>query len=569
MKKYYIFLLVFISICTNAQSWQWGKRGGGDQALGDANWSERVRAIKTDSQGNIYAICPVSTPNLNIDGIPKTGYSNGNTYDYALVSFGCDGTYRWSKVIGGQSTDYISGLEIDQDDNIYISGRVAVTSTGSAPVHFDEDFVLEQSASTVNTFKRGMFLVKYNSDGVMQWMSLPQPEDISLAGNGQCQSVGLSADANGNTFLFTKLIPGVYANGAYTVGGIDGSYHMLRYDSSGNFVSGVAIAVEGTSFENRIKFAVNPQSGVVYFAGYIVINSGHAVSFSGQSVTHDFYLTAYDLSGTFLWKKESSLDLSTGYGFHDIFIDSTGDLLLTGATRTGMQFDTHTFLSSTSSTFPFIIKLNPTGNVIWANNAVATATTYASSISEGATTGGFAGTLTWGPHSLSVPSNTGYDVFMTRFNPATGEMIGLETLLDDDGYADYGTAITKDVLGNFYLGGRFEHFLYVNSATPMINDGPQTDFFIAKFGGDNCELGIRENHPNGLKVYPNPVNDILNVPSLKGSTYNVYSILGQLVQMGTVDSSEKINLESLKSGVYLLELNDGSTAKQTVKIVKR
>ena len=568
MKTTLTILLTLLLSNVQAQSWQWGKRGGGDQAIGDLNSTERVRMIKTDTQGNVYAICPVSTPNLNIDGNPKTGYSNGNTYDYALTSFACDGTYRWSKVIGGQSIDYIDAIQIDAQDNVYVSGRVAVTSTGSPPIHFDDDLVLPQSPFDVNTFKKGMFLIKYDSDGTMLWMEMPQPEDISLAGNGQCVSLGLSTDQNGSSYWFTRLVPGNYENGAYIVSGPDPSFHVLKYDSSGSFIEGVPISVSGTSFTPNIKFAVNHQTGVFYFAGFIYILSGGAISFNGQPVTNDMYLAAYDSNGDFLWVKESSQVVNRGTGFTDLHINSVGNIYLSGGTGNGMVFGTHTFTSATGSNFPFILKTNANGDIIWGTNASTTASSFANGISEGATTGGFAGTLTWGGHNLSVLPNTGYDVFMTRFNPATGEIIALETLVDDDGYADYGTAITKDLHGNFYVGGRFEHFLYVNTATPMINDGPQTDFFIAKFGSSNCDLGVEENTRNGLNVYPNPVDNILNLPNMHGTTFSIHSILGQVIQSGTVDSSETLNLENLRTGIYILQITSGDESYQAIKILK-
>ncbi|SCY66918.1 T9SS type A sorting domain-containing protein [Flavobacterium caeni] len=569
MKKPLLLLVFLVSMLCNAQSWQWGKRGGGDQAISDLNWIETVRTIKVDSQGNVYAICPVSTANLDVDGHPKIGYGNGGTIDHALVSFACDGTYRWSKIIGGQYNDSFNGLQIDSEGNVFVSGRVIVTSTGSPPVHFDEDLVLEQSASNVNTFKRGLYIIKYDTNGQMQWIRMPQPEDISLAGNLQCQSLGLSTDQDGNSYWFTRLYPGSYADGAYLVSGSASSYHVLKYNGQGNFEDGVQISLapSGPS-ETVTKMAVNHDQGTIYFAGYIITQAGWGMNFNGEPVNNDMYLVAYDSNGNFLWKKESSQNMNRGTGFTDIHINEAGDIYLSGGTGNGMAFGTYTFNSTNNSNFPFVIKTNANGDVIWGSNSSTTAGTYAAAISEGAATGGFAGNFNWGGHSLSVPDNTGYDVFMTRFNPATGEIIALETLADDDGYADFGTAVTKDLHGNFYVGGSFEHFLYVNSATPMINDGPQTDFFIAKFGSSNCELAVEQYDKTHGSVYPNPASGILNVTASENATYAVYSLLGQIQSSGTVGKNGQIDIAPLAGGVYILKITMGDQV-ETFKFVKQ
>lgn len=509
----------------------------------------------------------MSTPNLNIDGNPKTGYSNGDTYDHALASFGCDGTYRWSKVIGGISMDYIDGLQVDAQENVYISGRVSVTSTGSPPIHFDEDLVLPQSASNVNENKKGMFLIKYNNEGALQWIKMPQPDNITQAGNGQCQSLGLSTDQDGNSVWFVRLVQGSYANGNYLVEGTDASFHILKYDTSGNFIDGLPISIVGSGgFLSRVKMAVNHQSNTVYFAGYLV--SGSAISFNADPVNGDMYLVAFDLNGNFLWKKESQQLIYRGIGFTDIHVNYAGELYLSGGASIGMGgFGTYNFISSNGTNFPFVLKTNANGDVIWGTNATANASSFSASVTEGAVVGGF-GSMTWNGITVASEPNTGYDVFMTRFNPATGEVTAIDTLLDDNGYSDFGTAVTKDLHGNFYMGGSFEHFLYVNSATPMINDGPQTDFFIAKFGSGNCELAVEQYEKAHGSVHPNPASGILNVTGRKHAQYVVYSMLGQVQSSGIVGQTGQIDIAPLAGGVYILKITVGDQT-ETFKFIKQ
>src|ERR1035437_10952072 len=105
MKKK-LLLLISASLFTYqmvyAQSWQWGKRGGSSDA-GSGGSDETVIDMATDQHGNIYVLSQVMQTGLSVDGHAITGWGY---YDILISSFKCDGTYRWSKDLGGNSDDY-------------------------------------------------------------------------------------------------------------------------------------------------------------------------------------------------------------------------------------------------------------------------------------------------------------------------------------------------------------------------------------------------------------------------------------------------------------------------------
>jgi len=103
MIKKLLFFSVLSVTFTYSQSWQWGKRGGGNGVNG-FDYQEEVRAIETDSQGNVYIFSPIAPGGIDIDGNTKPGYGSD---DCVLASFACDGSYRWSTVIGGVGEDFI------------------------------------------------------------------------------------------------------------------------------------------------------------------------------------------------------------------------------------------------------------------------------------------------------------------------------------------------------------------------------------------------------------------------------------------------------------------------------
>jgi hypothetical protein len=481
MKKLYLPLLLF-SMLLNAQSWQWGKRGGSNNNIG-IGLPEQVTSMANDNEGNVYILSPVGVVGLDIDGHSKQGYSsveNPIAPDQMIASFSCDGTYRWSKVFGGWGSDYGTAIKTDAQGNIYVSSYFDLTYTGHPANQIDSDFVFPQSSSNETSYKQNIYLFKYDKDGNLLWLKTPQPDSIDITdpnADGRGFPLALETDAAGNSWWWLSLSPGVYANGAYTIA--TGGDYIFNYDAAGDFVGAFPLNMQliGGSGLPNVKMRRNPDSGVIYFIGSCETLFGDTATFNGQSVVNQLYIAAFDSEGTFLWKKESTTNSFTAT-INDSSIDADGSIYVTGNGRPNMAYGGHIFTSTNGNTFPYIMKLNADGDLIWATNCTTTAGTGGYGITRGGLTGNYFG-MTWDGITLTA-TGQGYDVFLARFNPENGDIIALDGLLDDDGYADFGTAIARDVHDNFYVGGMMEHFLYVNSATPMVNEGPETDFFRGK-----------------------------------------------------------------------------------------
>ena len=144
-------LLLLTSLLAQSQSWQWGKRGGSIDQLDTTGGGrqEEVYGIVTDSHKNIYTISYVGKNNLNVDGNTKTNFGDDTTLtDVCLSSFSCDGTYRWSKIIGGGGYDFVQSIQIDAQDNIYIVGGFAACQDIEYPPRIDNDFILPQTPTS-------------------------------------------------------------------------------------------------------------------------------------------------------------------------------------------------------------------------------------------------------------------------------------------------------------------------------------------------------------------------------------------------------------------------------------
>lgn len=108
---------------------------------------------------------------------------------------------------------------------------------------------------------------------------------------------------------------------------------------------------------------------------------------------------------------------------------------------------------------------------------------------------------------------------------------------------------------------------YDGGASWAVNEGTNQVFEIGGF----CSETLGTTSPelaSGLKYFPNPVQDSLTLTSEKAiGTVSVYTIEGREVK-GFHVNGEKVNMQALASGVYLVKVVLENGSSETFKIVK-
>jgi len=67
---------------------------------------------------------------------------------------------------------------------------------------------------------------------------------------------------------------------------------------------------------------------------------------------------------------------------------------------------------------------------------------------------------------------------------------------------------------------------------------------------------------NKIQLYPNPSTEFVEIFGLtKKENYELYNVLGVLVNSGKVSSNEKIDVKSLINGMYFLKFENGNSIK--------
>lgn len=82
--------------------------------------------------------------------------------------------------------------------------------------------------------------------------------------------------------------------------------------------------------------------------------------------------------------------------------------------------------------------------------------------------------------------------------------------------------------------------------------------------GTSTVLGVNDFQiiPTAVKIYPNPTSNFVKVSGLtKTENYSIYNILGTTVRKGKISNNEKIDIQQLSNGIYLLQMEQGNTIK--------
>ena len=145
---------------------------------------------------------------------------------------------------------------------------------------------------------------------------------------------------------------------------------------------------------------------------------------------------------------------------------------------------------------------------------------------------------------------------------------------DGDGYGNIAIPISSCY--NIPPAGYVNNNLDCNDANPFINPAQPE---VLNGLDDNCNGQIDESVStsdlsSSIKIYPNPVEQLLNLDYVAGSAmeYKIVNISGVLVKKGDLKFKEKeaqIDFSLLDQGMYILYLYDANAKKQMfTKIVK-
>ena len=153
---------------------------------GKAKYTDRGLDVAGDSDGNVFVTGQYSDTIL----FDQT-HNNIASNSIFLVKYNSSGEEQWFRKIGGSTLNVVSGIAVDGDDNIFLTGDFE----GSVTFFGSPDVVLN------DVYDRAIFIAKYNNEGNILWtkssgsdsyvgsknIALDNESNAYITGNFECK----------------------------------------------------------------------------------------------------------------------------------------------------------------------------------------------------------------------------------------------------------------------------------------------------------------------------------------------------------------------------------------------
>lgn len=221
--------------------------------------------------------------------------------------------------------------------------------------------------------------------------------------------------------------------------------------------------------------AVNESYMAGYISGQTSFNSTTSVSSSFGNT--DAVVVKYSTSGSPLWIKQFGGSLADKA--IDLAIGPDQNPVIVGQFSGTVNFGSTSLTSTANSRDIFIVKLDPSGNVLWARKEGGNQTENAYKVTVDhqnnvILTGEYQGNSTIGPNTFTSSAGS-FDIFIAKYNSGGTPLWSLS------GYADYddkGLAVAVDSQNNIFMTGQFSDTL--NFASNNYNNNGFNTGFICK-----------------------------------------------------------------------------------------
>jgi len=391
--------------------------GGGSQDV--------PRAVALDSSGNAYVAGYFEgTCNFNPEpGTPVNRNALGGT-DVFVSKLNSSGQFQWVRTWGGSGDDYGWGVGVDSSGGVYVGGFF------EGSVNFDPDGPVPQIHSSKGA--RDPFLCKWNSSGAFQWAK-------TWGGTANDYGYFVAAESSGNIYITGHFEGSVNFNpdSGTPVNITSNGYtdiFLSAFNSSGQLQWAKGWGGDTYDYAGLTGAVAIDGLGNVFVTG----DYQHTVEFNpwGTPDIHtagnmDPFVSKFNSNGVFQWAKVwGGPSHDRGYA---VAADNEGNSYISGHFRETTNFNpnpgTPVEFTSHGLTDVFIIKLNPVGELQWANAFGAAKDDFgygvcADSLENAYLFGCYQETVNFNPDLTAPPdnhtSNGGYDVFLCKYLPDGG-----------------------------------------------------------------------------------------------------------------------------------------------------
>jgi hypothetical protein len=263
-----------------------------------------TRKVATGTDGNVFISGSYSSSTISFGTTTLTNQASPYL-DVFVSKLDSVGNFIWTRGGGGPNSDLIKGMDTDD------SGNVIITGTFVSYIYFDSLYISPG----------GIFIVKYDSSGVLIWA-----ENITSSNGAESQ--GLNIDISGN-IIITGKFSGPTLDFGQLVLNSNYSFQIFvaKYSSSGNLIWA---NTDGSIIYNNTTGIITDNEGNIFVTGVFhgSIDFGVTTLTSDIPYSYKNFVFKYDALGNRYWIKGIN-GTSDGIIF-GVTVDNVGDLIVTG-----------------------------------------------------------------------------------------------------------------------------------------------------------------------------------------------------------------------------------------------
>jgi hypothetical protein len=396
-----------------------------------------------DCEGNVFVAGDFKGA-VNFGGGRLASAGEG---DIVVAKFDARGSLLWSKRFGDQQDQIFSGIAVDPQGNVLITGVFnGALDFGAGPLKAG---YLDMFVAKLDPEGKAVWSKRFGGDGTIQWAS------------------AVAADEDGNVLL-TGSQEGKIDYGGLVLETAGAFTFVVKFDAGGQPRWGKTLG--GSVDQQAIGIAVDPDGNVVLggHAKSVVVDG---VSFEGKGMM-DIFVAKWNAAGELHW--------AGLYGDPDdqwlssLSLDPAGNVILAGTFRGEIDFPGAPLHTVAPNSYEFFVaKLDAMGQGAFSDAFPTGGSVAVDASGNIVLAGGFEGTLSFGTHEITSAGS--HDIFLAKLR-STGEPT--ESVCAGDAQDQRAISVAVDHAGRVILLGLFDGKLDLGSGP--LTGGRAPDLFLAK-----------------------------------------------------------------------------------------
>ncbi|HEY9583787.1 MAG TPA: SBBP repeat-containing protein, partial [Candidatus Paceibacterota bacterium] len=291
---------------------QWAKWYGND--VFDDLPFESGEGIALDSSGNIYVTGTMISDGVGTVNLGCETFTGSRSF---IIKLNSSGSCIWSKSFAG--SHWFEDIVTDSFGNVYVTGSVYGSATFGV--------------TTISNTGQELFIVKYNSSGVLQWVRDNVPAGAQATNS---RGYSLSLDSTGNVYVTGFFTFAQNFGGSVLTPSGPNDIILAKYRvSDGGHVWSKRFGGPGggnvsTTIESGHGVTVN-SDGSVFLVGktaFTPIDLGAGAQVS-SGIGYKIFASKYDSLGNYVWGR--IIASSAGYAWSNtVTLDIAGNPIVVG-----------------------------------------------------------------------------------------------------------------------------------------------------------------------------------------------------------------------------------------------